>query len=38
MINQQEGILAKVVNGTYLLGDIIAYRHEIITNLEIVKI
>ena len=30
MINQQEGILAyKVINGTYLLGDILTDRHEL---------
>ena len=30
LINQQEGILAfKVINGTYLLGDILADRHEL---------
>ena len=30
LINQQEGILAyKVVNGTYLLGDILTDRHEL---------
>ena len=28
LINQQEGIVAyKVINGTYLLGDILTYRH-----------
>ena len=30
LINQQEGILAnKVINGTYLLGDILTDRHEL---------
>ena len=30
MINQQEGILAyEVINGTYLLGDILTDRHEL---------
>ena len=30
MINQKEGILAdKVINGTYLLGDILTDRHEL---------
>ena len=30
LINQQEGILAyKVINGTYLLGDILTGRHEL---------
>ena len=41
LINQQEGILAyKVINGTYLLGDILTDRHELdhYTNLEIMKI
>ena len=41
LINQQEGILAyKVINGTYLLGNIHTDRHEVdhYTNLEIMKI
>ena len=30
LINQQEGILAnKVINGTFLLGDILTYRHDL---------
>ena len=30
LINQQEGILAyKVINGTYLLGEILTDRHEL---------
>ena len=30
LINQQEGILAyKVINGTYLLGDILTGRHDL---------
>ena len=41
LINQQEGILAyKVIDGTYLLGDILADLPELdhYTNLEIKKI
>ena len=33
LINQQEGILAyKVINGTYLLGDILTDRHDLHRN------
>ena len=43
LINQQEGILDyKVINGTYLLGDILADRHELdhyqLRNYENLKI
>ena len=35
LINQQEGILAyKVINGTYLLGDILTGRHELFDHYQ----
>ena len=36
LINHQEGILAyKVINGTYLLGDILTDRHELLDHYQL---
>ena len=36
LINQQEGILAyKVINGTYLLGDILTDSHELLDHYQL---
>ena len=38
LINQQELILAyKVINGTYLLGDILTDRHELLDHYQLRK-
>ena len=35
LINQQEGILAyKVINGTYMLGDILTDRHKLLNHYQ----